>query len=881
MPMQKYLIKLLAIILAYFATGFAGLQMPAVGTSVTLIWLPTGIAVASLFRCGYRYWPAVSIASLAVNLTIGSAWLTCLGIAVGNTLAPLLTVFLLRQLKFSGCFEQHFDIALLALAAHVGMLVSASSGIAVLAASESLSKEFVKAWLCWWAGDSMGVIAAAPLLLVASRAEFKAIQKRSLEFASWLILTILVTGSVFVLNDNVGEPAWALAFVPLPLIAWATLRFSATGTSLAIIVISVGAVFGTSIQSGPFYRQEATQQVLLLWIYMFTIATLGWLTAALHFAQLKAVNIQRVLEDGLRAASLGVILTDSNRQITYVNEGFTRLTGYGPNELLGRNCDVLQGAKSDPATIRQMRENLNDGRHFDGAIINYRQDGTTFWNGLLIAPIFHEKGKKVGFLGIQRDITPNKEIEFALQDSELRYRQLFENNPHPMWVYDLETLRFLAVNHAAIEHYGYSRDEFLAMTIQEIRPAEDVPALKENIARVTSGLDKAGVWRHRNKAGDIIQVEITSHVTEFDDRRAELVLAFDVTDRIRLEEKIHATQLQLETLISNLPGMAYRCQNDVNWTMSYVSSGCEAVTGYHRDELEQNKRVTYADLVHPDDREWLWSKCQASLEARIPCTNTYRIVDKADQIRWVIERASGVYNEDGSVHCVDGFIQDITEARRIEEQVRASLREKEAMLKEIHHRVRNNLQIVTSLLNLQVGSLTDPSVLNALRESRNRIRSIALVHETLYQSSNLGTINLSQYVDALCGNLFRSYGNDMSQIQLQLDVSQTSLDLERAIPFGLVINELVSNALKYAFPAGRAGKVQVTFHTESAGQYTLRVADDGIGLPAGLDLTQLKSLGLQLVQDLIQQLSGTLTIAQGHNTEFCVSFPIRLTNQES
>ncbi len=121
----------------------------------------------------------------------------------------------------------------------------------------------------------------------------------------------------------------------------------------------------------------------------------------------------------------------------------------------------------------------------------------------------------------------------------------------------------------------------------------------------------------------------------------------------------------------------------------------------------------------------------------------------------------------------------------------------------------------------------------------------------------------------------------MSQIQLQLDVSQTSLDLERAIPFGLIINELVSNALKYAFPAGRAGKVQVTFHTESAGQYTLRVADDGICLPAGLDLTQLKSLGLQLVQDLIQQLSGTLTIAQGHNTEFCVSFPIRLTNQES
>ena len=657
--MTKYLLILIAIALAYFSTGYIGLQMPAVGTTITLIWLPTGIAVASLFRFGYRFWPAISIASVCVNLTTGDAWLTCFGIAVGNTLAPLLTAGLLHKLKFNRRFERQYDIAVLAIAAHLCMLISASTGVVVLSLSATLTKDLLKAWLCWWAGDSMGVIAAAPLLLVASRSEFEAIQKRALEFASWLTLAILATGCIFVLNDNVGEPAWALAFMPLPLIAWATLRFGASGTSLAIIVISSGAAYGTSLQSGPFYRVETTQQVLLLWVYMVTIAILGWLIAALHFEQLKAVNIQKILEDGLRDASLGVLLTDSNRLITYVNEGFSRLTGYDPKELLGKNCDVLQGEKTDPKTINQLRDKLNENRHFEGEIINYRKDGSTFWNRLLISPIFDDAGKRVGFFGFQRDITATKETEFALQRSEarlrtilelepecvtiistdgrilemnragldliqadsaeqvcgtvleslitmefrqdfhkmhlqilagqsgvcifpivgskgakrwleshavpyrdadetiigqlavirditarkqaevelkaseIRYRSLFKNNPHPMWVYDLESLKFLAVNNAAIEHYGYSHDEFLAMTIQDIRPLEDILALKANIAGVTSGLDRAGIWRHLTKAGNLIQVEINSHVTEFDGRRCELVLAYDVTERIQ------------------------------------------------------------------------------------------------------------------------------------------------------------------------------------------------------------------------------------------------------------------------------------------------------------------------------------------------------------
>ena len=1425
--MSKYWLVSLAIVLSYVATGYLGLQMSAVGTNVTLMWLPTGIAVAFLYRCGYRYWPAVSLASVCVNLAVGSSLSTGLGIAIGNTAAPLLTTLLLQRWRFNPRFEAVSDIALLSLAAHIGMLISASNGVLVLTLSGSVTGEFLTAWLCWWAGDSMGVIAAAPLLLVACRREVETIRERYLEFACWHFLTMLVAGGVFILNDNVGEPAWALAFLPLPLIAWASMRFGATGTSLAIIIVSFAATYGTSIQSGPFYRPEPIQQITMLWIYMATTATLGWLIAALHCVQLKVTGLQRLLERGLGDAAVGFLLTDSDRRITYANAGFTRLTGYSIAELAGKDCRLLQGSETDRQTINQFNAAMDSNGHFDGEILNYRKDGTAFWNALLISPILNDRGARVGFLGIQRDITAKKEAESALQQSEmrlrtilelepecvkivstdgclvemnpaglemieadslgqvlgtrletlienehrplfremhsqvlaggngscefsiiglkgtrrwlesravpyrdaegtiigqlgvtrdltarwkaenllkqsrdrlkgilnsiqevvysltpnsdailfisehceaiyglpqaafendsmlwlslvhpedkplaestlamlqeqgsfaveyrvvrpdgemrwvldrgrfvldesgtpirldgvvsdiserrraeeqlraseLRYRELFKNNPQPMWVYDLETLRFLAVNNAAVQHYGYSRDEFLAMTIKDIRPAYEIPSLLKNIANVNYGLDKAGIWRHQTRAGNMIQVEITSHYQEFNGRRAELVLAYDVTERQRLEEQIYASQqrfqaivershdmilifdrdgiirfanpasrevlgyepeemigqcnlsfvipadrdrnaqesptvnekmrgefrseirtrhkdgnwrtleavgvdlldvpalaglvvncrditerkerelrtlnerafferlttgaslhemlkviaegselltpgmmcsillldesgqhvqtaaapslpesycraingltigpqsgscgtaafnrervispsietdplwvnyrdlalshglracwsipmissqgrvlgtlamyyseprmptkaeletierathfavvaverhemleslrdsqIRLETLVSNLPGMAYRCHNDPNWTMTYVSSGCESVTGYGRAELEHNNRLAYAEIIHPEDRDWLWSKCQVALDSHVPCSNTYRIIDKDGDVRWVQERSSGVYGDDGALRCIDGFIQDITDARRIDEQVRASLREKEAMLKEIHHRVKNNLQIVTSLLNLQVDKMTDPIVIGALRESQNRVRSMALVHETLYLSGNLGRINLAEYIHALSRHLFRSYGVDSSRIHLVLNVASTSLDLDRALPFGLIINELMSNSLKYAFPDGRSGKIAMSLLKVADGCFELVFSDDGVGFADPINIRKIGSLGLQLVRDLIQQMSGTLETDSGQGATFQITFPISNYEQET
>jgi two-component sensor histidine kinase/GAF domain-containing protein len=217
--------------------------------------------------------------------------------------------------------------------------------------------------------------------------------------------------------------------------------------------------------------------------------------------------------------------------------------------------------------------------------------------------------------------------------------------------------------------------------------------------------------------------------------------------------------------------------------------------------------------------------------------------------------------------------QELAERRRAEEEVKASLREKEVMLKEIHHRVKNNLQVVASLLNLQAGTIKDPKVVEALRESQSRVRSMALIHEKLYQSKDLAHVDFDGYVRNLCSYLFRSYAVNADRVGFRVDVHDVFLGIDRAIPCGLIINELVSNSLKYAFPEGRRGQVQVELHPENQHEVALRVCDDGVGLAPQFDFRNMESLGLQLVNTLTNQLSGIIELDRRGGTAFRIIFP--------
>lgn len=225
---------------------------------------------------------------------------------------------------------------------------------------------------------------------------------------------------------------------------------------------------------------------------------------------------------------------------------------------------------------------------------------------------------------------------------------------------------------------------------------------------------------------------------------------------------------------------------------------------------------------------------------------------------------------------VEGYVftaTDITQRKQAEGQIRASLEEKELLLKEIHHRVKNNLQVISSLLSLQARQIQDEKAREMFNNSQDRVMSMALIHEKLYRSDELARVNFTDYLRDLTDNLFQSYQIDSQRIQLQLEVENLLLAIDEAIPCGLIINELILNALKHAFPDGREGTLYIYLgHRDEDDQYLLIVRDDGVGLPADLDLARVDSLGLKLVNILVMQLKGRIEMSGAPGAEFRISF---------
>jgi two-component system, sensor histidine kinase PdtaS len=219
--------------------------------------------------------------------------------------------------------------------------------------------------------------------------------------------------------------------------------------------------------------------------------------------------------------------------------------------------------------------------------------------------------------------------------------------------------------------------------------------------------------------------------------------------------------------------------------------------------------------------------------------------------------------------------QDITERIVFEERLKASLREKEVLLKEVHHRVKNNMQIISSLLRLQSDQVSHPEVQVVFQESQNRIRSMALVHEMLYQSPDLASISFGAYLKNLVNGLLRSFRVDTNQITLTLELADLPLGIDLALSCGLIINELVSNSLKHAFPENRRGEVSVSVRQVSPEELMIMVRDTGVGLPPDLDIRKTSSLGLRLVTLLVGQINGSLELDSAPGATFLIRFPVR------
>jgi len=339
-------------------------------------------------------------------------------------------------------------------------------------------------------------------------------------------------------------------------------------------------------------------------------------------------------------------------------------------------------------------------------------------------------------------------------------------------------------------------------------------------------------------------------------------------------EALQESERKLSTLISNLQGMAYRCPNHKDWPFDFTSDGALALTGYPAADF-MSQRVKFGDLIHPEDAKYVWDTVQEKVSQKHPFVLEYRIRTASGQTKWIGERGAGVFSKDSQLLALEGFITDITEYKQSEEKITASLKEKEILLREVHHRVKNNLQVVSSLISLQayrIQNTADPTILSAFRESVTRIKSMALVHERLYQSKDFAHVNFQDYVRQLAKDLFENYEVLPDTIALAVRTADVQVDINQAVPLGLIINELLSNALKHAFPKGRCGQIDITLQPHQGRVQELTVCDNGRGLPEDINVDKAETLGLTIVSALVDQLDGEMVVERSRGTCFQVRF---------
>lgn len=329
---------------------------------------------------------------------------------------------------------------------------------------------------------------------------------------------------------------------------------------------------------------------------------------------------------------------------------------------------------------------------------------------------------------------------------------------------------------------------------------------------------------------------------------------------------------------------------DENFVPIFIDGDIEGIAGYSKEDFLLGK-VKWLDIIIPEDRPLACENLKKAMsELNISTELEYRIRRKDGEIKWLLGILQKLPTSSRTLGQVQGFVLDITKQKAADIDLKKL---QEFRIKEIHHRIKNNLQVISSLLSLEAERSTDAKMLEVFRESQNRLASMALIHEELYKGNGIDRLDFADYLRKLTADLFRSYRLGSERISLKLDLEQVYLGTDKAILLGIIVNELVSNALKYAFPAGNEGEIHISLshgknsenenkNPENSGTESdsineedsliLTVVDNGQGFPEGIDFRNTDSLGLQIVNILVEQIEGCIELKRGNGTAFSICF---------
>ena len=467
-------------------------------------------------------------------------------------------------------------------------------------------------------------------------------------------------------------------------------------------------------------------------------------------------------------------------------------------------------------------------------------------------PFLDEAGQVNCIFGIVQDITKTKQAEQELRRSEARHRALLEAMPDMMFRVNTEgtILDFKADNQ---DQLTLPSSEIIGINLTMTPIPSDIVEEMLRLVRQTAATAQIATLEYELDVPAGLQTFETRMIKSGEDE----IIAFvrNITERRKILEALRRSEEHLNSIISNAP-ISMTVTNLAGRYLQ-VNDAMSEMIGYSKAELLE---LTFTDITFKDDKP-IGTNAIARAIAGETDRSQYekRYVHKDGHIIWAITSFQLVRDREGRPDYFIGQVQNITARKEAELRLSASLNEKEVLLKEIHHRVKNNLQVISSLLDLQSDYIEIEPVKAMFQESRSRVRSMALVHEQLYQSTDLARIDFGNYINGLTIYLSRVYGHLARQVILEVDVDTVLMSVEMAVPLGLIVNELVSNALKHAFPRDNNGQILIRLKPITSKEFRLTIQDNGIGMPANMEIRHSSSLGLTIVMTLIDQLQATLT----------------------
>lgn len=617
---------------------------------------------------------------------------------------------------------------------------------------------------------------------------------------------------------------------------------------------------------------------------------------------IKEIGLRKKAEDKLKhneallvnqAAKLGAIFESSSHlvwtvnskfELTYFNNNFraTFKSKYGVSPVLGKRAFDIIGEK-----FKKENKDLwypNYDKVLGGEqVIFERKDkdkkGQDIYREVFLSPIKNENGKVFEIACLAHDITERKKFEKQNSEQASKIKAIFDGSSHYVWTINSK-------------NELTSFNENYAKLIKRIYNIESKIGTVINKGKMVSKLSYNEWWNNKYKSA--FRGEIINFETAFTDKAGNKVhldvylnpvyngkeivevsgIAHDITERIQNEEQIKEQTAKLKAIFESGSQLIWTINAKKEIT-SFNQNYANAIYKLYGFYPVENKSIRVLDngASKPYQEFWDEKYSEAFAGNATEFTTERYNMDGTKVFRQYV--LYPIKDNNNQVLEVSGLGIDITENKLYEERITQSLKEKEILLKEVHHRVKNNMQVISSILNLQSSYVTDNYALNLLKESQNRIKTMAYIHESLYQNKTFSSINFSDYITTLTNNILHSYTASIQKVKLVLDIQKVILNLDTSIPAGLIINELVTNCIKHAFNDEKEGIIFINLYNKDNVLF-LEVSDNGKGFPEEIDFKNTNSLGLQLVNTLVEQLNGTIELRENKNkgTGFFINFPM-------